>query len=86
MAPPRPRWSLAQGGTAAGSRSVEEIDQQLLQLSLQLAVLEHLVALKPQALEWLTERWRVFRICPAHLKSVGAGMAAGAHPPRAGGG
>jgi len=70
MEPPRPRWSLAQGGPAAGSRSMEEIDKQLLQLSLQLAMLEHLVALEPQALEWLTGRWRVFRIWPAHLRSM----------------
>lgn len=33
-------------------------------------LLEHLVALEPQALEWLTERWRVFRIWPAHLRSI----------------
>ena len=69
--PAEPRWSLAQGGPAAGSCSVEEISkQQLLQLSLQLAVLEHLVALEPQALDWLTGRWRVFRIWPAHLRSM----------------
>jgi len=33
-------------------------------------LLEHLVALEPQALEWLTERWRVFRIWQAHLRPM----------------
>ena len=32
--------------------------------------MEQLVALEPQALEWLTERWRVFRIWQAHLRPM----------------